>query len=427
MSNSIALLKLCNYVLQGIIYFWFFYHVLDSQRNFLHCAAEMTVITISLNYVNAWMLTIPLLSAQWVKPLVNSVVIVVAIMLILKVPFKKAVVNAYIPFMILIAMGELLTFSLASSLMHMNIAGVYEQAFDTTALLYFMNDSMDIVVLLIALRIFGRGDIGIIPGKMLSIAFVGILFQVIVLSMLSYIIIYGAKINTIAVTVITIMFILGEAGFFYMHSHIRKAAELRMQSKEIESSEKTIDEQMNYLAEENSKAEALQTEIEAAVDHIDSKEDSLLVAEHYHAYRDHVYTDNIILNASLMSYAERFHVMHIDYDFEIMCSMENTLNDLDIVKLFSNLLDNAMEAVEGNPEKYRTISLKVEKASNLYRIELNNNLPRKYIALNKKVQGEGIRIVRDLLSRYNGSMKFTEDKTMHNVEVLFQIGGEPQS
>lgn len=416
--------KLVNYAVQGVICFWFFYRILNSERSYLRGTIVMVLVSILLNYVDHALLFVPALSAQWVKPIVNSVFMIIALMMILKVSFKKAFLNAYLPFMILISISELLTFSVASKVLGMDVIDLYEKSLGATVLIYFMCDVMDLAALAVYIRFRGSGDISLIPNGMLSVILIGVVFQTIVLSALSYMIVYSGEIDQMAAALMTVLFILGETGVYYIQRKIRRVQKLLRQSKELDEEENIIDEQMEYLKEKDAKADDLQKEMEEAVSHIGEPLDQSIIAEHYSSYREHQYTDDVVLNVLLQSYARRFKIMNIDYEFKIVCSMENTLDPLDMVKVFSNLLDNAMEAVQENPDIEKHISLSVKKAVNLYQIEVENDIPHKHVTLNKKVQGEGMKIVQDVMDHHDGSMHVSEDSSMYHAVLNYQIGGE---
>lgn len=150
------------------------------------------------------------------------------------------------------------------------------------------------------------------------------------------------------------------------------------------------------------------------------------IQEHYNDFRKMQYSDDIVLNTLLESYAKKYDELNIEYQYKIECSMEHTIEALDMVKLFSNLMDNALEAVQNNTADKRTINLKICKASNLYRLDIENDLPQRQIELNKKVQGEGLRIVQEVLKHYFGSMEVDESDGMHRTSVTFQSEGDAE-
>lgn len=104
----------------------------------------------------------------------------------------------------------------------------------------------------------------------------------------------------------------------------------------------------------------------------------------------------------------------------------------DLIKILSNLLDNAMEATEMLPEQDRTVSVLSEVESNHYIIQVKNSGPKiqdveKVFVRgfstkdmkNSQSRGQGLFIVNEMVSKYGGkiTIESTEQLTTATVRI----------
>lgn len=119
-------------------------------------------------------------------------------------------------------------------------------------------------------------------------------------------------------------------------------------------------------------------------------------------------------------------------DMQISTEVFTTLpfTDREIISLFGNLLDNAIEACEKINDKKRWIKIKIKKKNLLLYIEIANALEempkqiQKEFVSNKKdngLHGYGMKNIRDIVEQYNGMFqcKSQEDR----FEVVITIYG----
>ena len=130
---------------------------------------------------------------------------------------------------------------------------------------------------------------------------------------------------------------------------------------------------------------------------------------------------------------------NIDIHFDILHDSFNTIKTTDLIKLLSNLIDNAIEAAIELPEEERKINIACKVVSNNYIFEIKNTGPtigekdKEHIFKSgfstKKVQqgkmrGQGLFIVKDVVNRYGGQISIQSDKnqTIALVEIPINKG-----
>ena len=132
-------------------------------------------------------------------------------------------------------------------------------------------------------------------------------------------------------------------------------------------------------------------------------------------YNFHVWTGNhmldMILNQKEKDAQNQNTVMQIDT--EVFSTLPFT--DREIISLFGNLLDNALEACEKINDKERWIKIKIKKKNLLLYIEIANALEQmpkqiqKEFVSNKKdkgLHGYGIKNIQDIVKKYDGLFQY---------------------
>lgn len=100
-------------------------------------------------------------------------------------------------------------------------------------------------------------------------------------------------------------------------------------------------------------------------------------------------------------------------DTEVFSTLPFT--DREIISLFGNLLDNALEACEQIKGKERWIRIKIKKKNQLIYIEIANAIAKKpdqngsgFISTKKEngLHGYGMRNIRDIVEKYEGIFQY---------------------
>jgi two-component system sensor histidine kinase AgrC len=135
---------------------------------------------------------------------------------------------------------------------------------------------------------------------------------------------------------------------------------------------------------------------------------------------------------------------NIDINFDVSNDSFNTIKTTDLIKLLSNLIDNAIEAATELPEQERKMNIVCKVDSNNYMFEIKNTGP----AINEKdkehifksgfstkkvrqgkMRGQGLFIVKEVVSRYGGKISINSNKseTIASVEIPINKGKIPPS
>ena len=142
-----------------------------------------------------------------------------------------------------------------------------------------------------------------------------------------------------------------------------------------------------------------------------------------------IYSKNEILNTVLLLKkieAKKFDINMV-YKIDKSISLDS-MKDSDVCKLFSNLLDNSIEASKKTDDK--KILLKLCKRNdyivliceNTYKEELRKNILGFLTTKeNKKEHGYGIKIIKSIVNKYNGDMNIQEKDNIFRVVIILNI------
>ena len=132
-------------------------------------------------------------------------------------------------------------------------------------------------------------------------------------------------------------------------------------------------------------------------------------------YNFHVWTGNHMLDMILNQKEKDAQRQKTDMriDTEVFSTLPFT--DREIISLFGNLLDNALEACEQIKGKERWIRIKIKKKNQLIYIEIANAIAKKpdqngsgFISTKKEngLHGYGMRNIRDIVEKYEGIFQY---------------------
>lgn len=127
---------------------------------------------------------------------------------------------------------------------------------------------------------------------------------------------------------------------------------------------------------------------------------------------------------------------HIDIDIEVVQDSYNSLTTTDLIKILSNLIDNAIDAATDLPEVERKMKIVCKVDANHYIFEVSNTgnpireKDKEHIFKSgystKKVQqgksrGQGLFIVKETVNRYGGEISITSDSIQTTARVIIPI------
>ncbi len=144
-------------------------------------------------------------------------------------------------------------------------------------------------------------------------------------------------------------------------------------------------------------------------------------------------TGNDVLDSILTEESLCCQRYHISFRCIADGAQLNFLDSTDLYSLFGNAIDNAIEASRQEPdEEKRTILVKVSRKDAYISIHIENNCPHPVRFVNGLPQtdkkdrsnhGFGVRSMRYIAEKYNGSLVFKQENGLFQVNILLEYPG----
>ena len=140
---------------------------------------------------------------------------------------------------------------------------------------------------------------------------------------------------------------------------------------------------------------------------------------------------NEIINPILNIEASKAKNKNIKTDFNVVVSPKISIEDSDIISLLSNLVDNAIEAIERYKCYDKPVVLKIWEQNNNLFITTKNYAPSNEIDINllstkkedKDSHGFGIKIIKKIVKKYDGYFKFSSINNEFIVDIYLPMKG----
>lgn len=116
---------------------------------------------------------------------------------------------------------------------------------------------------------------------------------------------------------------------------------------------------------------------------------------------------------------------------EILCALPEAISELDMCILLTNLLDNAIEACI--PLTSAVITVRIRRVKEYLSVVVSNTVDRDVLRenpnlhsqkKNREIHGIGIPVIRELVGKYDGSIRFESDQGMFRASLMLRIGGD---
>lgn len=134
--------------------------------------------------------------------------------------------------------------------------------------------------------------------------------------------------------------------------------------------------------------------------------------------RQKVYCRHAVVNAVLSEKEKDCSELGFELDTNLMIPEKLNVEPLNICSIFSNLLDNAIEAVEELPENQRKISVQGEIKGNYLFVKVENPTTKEHAQRKKrKGHGYGTQILQDIAKKYEGQYLATFEKNIYTATV----------
>lgn len=231
----------------------------------------------------------------------------------------------------------------------------------------------------------------------------------------------------------------------YLYRAIVKIQEKRETDERAKFFEKQLDIQIeNYkeLGEFNSKLKTLSHDVGNKLQVINS----LLVKQNYEeaelfsgkleeeirALNEINYCNHKIINALIYSKAKEAKAKGIYFDVTVAIEDNLKIEKMDICSVFSNLIDNALEACdvlrEQSPDRAAEIFLEAKrrgeyiivKCTNSYDGVVNRDKKDQFLSTKGNERGRGLSILKNVAEKYKGSYEISYDLLNFKVSIVMK-------
>lgn len=137
----------------------------------------------------------------------------------------------------------------------------------------------------------------------------------------------------------------------------------------------------------------------------------------------HYFCENTILNAVLYDKSELASSKNIEFRSNVVIPEDIALDCYDLCRIFSNILDNAIEGACDSADKTININAKIDMG-HLMIVAENGSSCIKNLKTTKRSQekhGFGIHIIREISTKYNGDAEFFSTEKSFTCKAWLQI------
>lgn len=144
-------------------------------------------------------------------------------------------------------------------------------------------------------------------------------------------------------------------------------------------------------------------------------------------YGQYYESGNAILNVLLKEKMKKAREKEIDIQLDVDFAEGGFMQDRDIITIFGNALDNAIEACEMLPAQERLITVKAARVRNLLTIYLENSMDRECVPdlhTTKEddfLHGFGIQNIQEAVGRYSGTCVIQAEKRLFVLKILIPV------
>ena len=136
--------------------------------------------------------------------------------------------------------------------------------------------------------------------------------------------------------------------------------------------------------------------------------------------------NSFAVNTVINDFSRKFKKNNIIFNYSIYNNINNYISDVYIVGLISNLLQNSFEEVINIKDKHKKIvDLKINKGKGLMTIECKNfKSYKREIFTQKKVSGEGTKIIKSIVSNLDGKLMITNNDFEYSTLIVLYYENE---
>ncbi|GEM_PF-3862216 len=137
--------------------------------------------------------------------------------------------------------------------------------------------------------------------------------------------------------------------------------------------------------------------------------------------KNEVYCSDNLLNAILSIKANICRSRNIQTEFSVSTDKFSILEKTDLCKIATNMLDNAIKATDSAEEEKKIIFRITSDENSLFISSVNPIGKRNQIAENDKAHGYGLKIIRDVASKYKGELDTVEKSGVYISQIIIPI------
>lgn len=221
------------------------------------------------------------------------------------------------------------------------------------------------------------------------------------------------------------------AYFFFLESKRKSEQYLNVKKNKIEQENKLVSKEI--LENVSTLRQSIQNDASYLNNSLEVDEIRTMMAEAIEKYKWVYQTrvcENQVVDALLLNKMTVAKDKHIKMYIQVVLPTDLEVADLDIISLFSNLIDNAIEACCKLPEEKRFISVTAGTFVNAMYLRVENsksedvNLVLENVKTSKKdkhLHGYGIRIVRKIVKQYDGNIMVENKKDRVAIKLYIKI------
>lgn len=152
------------------------------------------------------------------------------------------------------------------------------------------------------------------------------------------------------------------------------------------------------------------------------------LSDRYIGTTEERWTENHILDLIIKQKKSEAEKEKIFFEVSEISFLHMALTDGEVVSLFGNLLDNAIEACMLLEKEKRFINLKIEQKGSLLFIKIKNSIDKSPVIKKGRIQstkeqgkahGYGLKNVQDIVDKYEGVMSLTAENHIFRVDISF--------
>jgi len=293
----------------------------------------------------------------------------------------------------------------------------YEGTFYMNVYSYVLLDIMSLLFFMLALGIVRKRQ-GTTEGEYTTIGTLLLICQFLWLYILSYKLIYIVEASTMLLVQSLLFLLLTDAAVFVIARRIirQKRKKQELEAKRQMNAELEI--QLRKLSEKQDVINAVFKEMTG----LDDQLETLSTLQHQmKQIREDLICANPYVNALLNAYLIEAKEKQISMQFEIKADLLEGFDNYDLNTLLSNLLKNAVEASEHSEDP--KVKLQLTEKAGLLMIRCCNNLAEPSCPVKKRIQGQGLMIIDEILQRYQGTRSVKKDQNLVVAEVMLRKEG----